>query len=507
MYGRSVSTPPAQLRQDQDAHLEEKDQTKLPRRNGFSLSALGKRMVSGFSFQKSHVPPKYNSNEARSMLYNRTSMSPNGDGFWLRRDSSVRLSEHFDGVNSKCISATSSFRGTTSLQGSATPSFRGTTSLQGSATPSFRGTTSLQGSATPSFRGTTSLQGLSYVASFNNDYERSSYKGLSLEQAAKVVSSSTIGSNHSSQISTGCDSPCEVFASFSDDSEESESPLFDPDLLDVFERALEQLPVPSDEATSTNDRNLAKSSSDESSFRQKASSEISNDGLHGGNNRRNRLSFGASEGFLGSLREKKETNIAKRILEGLIGNSRAKKDVTNLKKIVCSVTSEFDAKDPNSNLLEMFPLLCPPGGEHKVVLFFTSLRGIRKTYENCNSIRTALFGFSVKIDERDVSMHSDFKRELKDLFGKSVSLPRLFIKGRYVGGVEEVMQLNEDGVLAKLLEDLPRTSVRACEGCGDIRFIPCAKCNGSCKIVSHENNVMRCPRCNENGLVRCTICC
>ncbi|KAJ7567663.1 hypothetical protein O6H91_01G001200 [Diphasiastrum complanatum] len=486
MYGRSVSTPCVQPRQNTDGsggrwsktvdevfdafdttgrrHGPEKDDTKPLRRTTFSLSALGKRITSSFSFPKSQDPHNFNSNEARRTIYRRTATSASRDGLWRGSDSSIKIGEHLDSVNSKCISATTSFKGTR-------------------------------------------LQGLSYVASFTHEYERSSYKGFSLDQAAKVVSSSTISSKDGSPISIGCDSPCDVFASFSDGSEDSGTPWFDPDLLNVFERALEQIPGPFDNRTSTDE--IALSESTQSCFRQKVSCERSNDSLEmkGGGVRRNKLSVGNSEGFLGSFREKKEMNVAKKILEGLRGNSRAKKDVSSLKKLVSLVSTEFHKDNSNANLLERFPLLCPPGGEHKVVLFFTSLRGVRTTFENCHSIRMTLSGFRVKMDERDVSMHSDFKRELKDLLGKSVSLPRLFIKGRYVGGVEEVMLLNEDGVLRKLLEDVPRTAVGACDRCADVRFIPCSKCSGSCKIISHENKVVRCPRCNENGLERCTICC
>uniref|UniRef100_A0A0D9VWX4 Glutaredoxin domain-containing protein n=1 Tax=Leersia perrieri TaxID=77586 RepID=A0A0D9VWX4_9ORYZ len=44
---------------------------------------------------------------------------------------------------------------------------------------------------------------------------------------------------------------------------------------------------------------------------------------------------------------------------------------------------------------------CPPGGEHAVVLYTTSLRGVRKTFEDCATVRRLLEGLRVAFLERD----------------------------------------------------------------------------------------------------------
>lgn len=159
--------------------------------------------------------------------------------------------------------------------------------------------------------------------------------------------------------------------------------------------------------------------------------------------------------------------------------------------------------------LASYELKCPPGGEERVVLYSTSLRGIRQTFESCNNVRMILESFNVHVDERDVSMHAGFREELKALIGKPiVSVPRVFINGYYIGGAEEVIELHEDGLLLHLVETLPvQTSRQICDCCGGIRFVPCTECSGSCKILTHSTNkVTRCPYCNENGLIRCTLC-
>ncbi|KAF9594027.1 hypothetical protein IFM89_026879 [Coptis chinensis] len=89
--------------------------------------------------------------------------------------------------------------------------------------------------------------------------------------------------------------------------------------------------------------------------------------------------------------------------------------------------------------------------------------------------------------------------------------PRLFIKGRYIGGADAVVTLHEQGKLLQLLEGLPRDqSTSPCDGCGGMCFILCYNCNGSRKISpdgSDDGLSVQCPQCNENGLLVCPMCC
>ncbi|KAJ0232834.1 hypothetical protein HA466_0287420 [Hirschfeldia incana] len=166
---------------------------------------------------------------------------------------------------------------------------------------------------------------------------------------------------------------------------------------------------------------------------------------------------------------------------------------------------------------------CPSdgdGGDNRVVIYTTSLRGVRRTFEACNAVRAAIESYGVVVCERDVSMDRGFREELTRLMagegnGEPVLPPRVFVKGRYIGGAEEVMSLVEEGMLRDLLRGIPRKKDRGgggggcCDGCGGLRFLPCSDCNGSCKVVEGWGSdvvVVRCNRCNENGLVRCPIC-
>ncbi|PSR98098.1 Thioredoxin-like fold protein [Actinidia chinensis var. chinensis] len=171
-----------------------------------------------------------------------------------------------------------------------------------------------------------------------------------------------------------------------------------------------------------------------------------------------------------------------------------------------------ETRDPL--LITRDPLLdfeekCPPGGSDSVILYTTGLRGIRKTFEDCNSIRFLLESFRVLYFERDVSMHSEFREELWGTLGVKIVPPRLFIKGRYIGGAEAVLGLHERGELRLLLEGIPiDRSNGPCEGCAGFRFVVCFSCNGSHKAVSGDDGLSEeCPECNENGLIVCPICC
>lgn len=176
--------------------------------------------------------------------------------------------------------------------------------------------------------------------------------------------------------------------------------------------------------------------------------------------------------------------------------------LANIEKILAS------KRDP----LSEYPEKCPPGGADSVVIYTTSLQGVRRTYEDCNRVRAILELHRVAYDERDVSLHGGFLGELKELLAEEEvgpTVPRVFVKGRYVGEAEEVEELNDSGRLGRILSraGIERGVGRlGCPGCGGARFVPCLECGGSCKVVAEAGDKVRCPKCNENGLVHCPSC-
>eukprot|EP00249_Psilotum_nudum_P011177 c23012_g1_i1 orf=324-1958(+) len=266
--------------------------------------------------------------------------------------------------------------------------------------------------------------------------------------------------------------------------QDSNTQLFDPLIMATFPTALEL--DSEDQCHPADDSTLSQSSSDHTS----PSSE-----------RKSNTDSPDQSERAGDVWSSSENNLFDFKVEGKGGGNCGRKLSFSKVSPIDYDEMEFDGKES----LESFASICPPAGEEKIVLYFTSLRGVRKTYEDCSDLRLILQGMRLRVDERDVSMHSMFKEELADLLHKGVTVPRLFIKGRYIGDADKVKQMHEEGILAKLLEGLP-TSRKVCDGCGDMRFIPCITCNGSCKLITEDKELRRCPDCNENGLIMCPAC-
>ncbi|CAM0911136.1 unnamed protein product [Alopecurus aequalis] len=153
-----------------------------------------------------------------------------------------------------------------------------------------------------------------------------------------------------------------------------------------------------------------------------------------------------------------------------------------------------------------------------VVVYFTSLRGVRKTFEDGRAVHAILGFYGVRVDERDVSMHADFKDELRGLLHGGLALPRVFVRQeqwRDLGGVDDVRALHDAGELVHALEDCEPLGpdIAPCPGCGNMRFVPCYTCYGSCRVFTGDEDdslggtFEECSDCNEKGLIRCPVCC
>ncbi|CAN4117299.1 unnamed protein product [Withania somnifera] len=181
-----------------------------------------------------------------------------------------------------------------------------------------------------------------------------------------------------------------------------------------------------------------------------------------------------------------------------------------IKKMVAATSISRKARNSQEaeTMLELFEKKCPPDGENAVVIYTTTLRGIRKTFEDCNTARAILESNDTRVFERDISMHSVYKEELRGLMGKKeVKVPLVFVKGRLIGGADEMLKLEEEGKLGIILDGIPRAAA-ACNGCAGIRFVMCMDCNGSRKMLAKDGkSTVKCGECNENGLIQCPICC
>nr|XP_011469937.1 PREDICTED: uncharacterized protein At5g39865-like [Fragaria vesca subsp. vesca] len=144
--------------------------------------------------------------------------------------------------------------------------------------------------------------------------------------------------------------------------------------------------------------------------------------------------------------------------------------------------------------------------DRRVVIYYTSLRIVRRTYEDCKVVRSILRGFRVRIEERDLSMDTKFSDELQKLTGnRTLALPMVFICGICIGGVEEIRQLHESGDLKVMMQWLPEADSGPCDYCGGLKFVLCKICDGSHRIHC-GGEFIPCTTCNVNGLVMCQSC-
>ncbi|PSS09508.1 Thioredoxin-like fold protein [Actinidia chinensis var. chinensis] len=195
-------------------------------------------------------------------------------------------------------------------------------------------------------------------------------------------------------------------------------------------------------------------------------------------------------------------------------NSRKTPSIFHRVRVVNSLLRAWSTRLPHAppqiSAAPSQPPISLPGTENSVVVYFTSLRVVRSTFEDCRAVRSILRGFRVSIDERDVSMDSKYVTELQGILGyhnkAKMSLPRVFIGGRYFGGAEEIRQLHEAGELKKLVDGLPAADSGICGACGGYRFILCDECSGSHKCYSEKGGFRTCTACSENGLIRCPSC-
>lgn len=150
---------------------------------------------------------------------------------------------------------------------------------------------------------------------------------------------------------------------------------------------------------------------------------------------------------------------------------------------------------------------------HRIIVYTTSFRGVRSTFEDCKYVLLVLHNLRMKVDERDTYTHPAYITEMETKIGCSpCKLPQVFIGGKHIGSAAEVEELNESGELRTLLVDFPLKDTKAepCEVCGGYRFILCRKCGGSKNSTRNnftsEFRALKCIQCNHNGLEPCMKC-
>ncbi|CAA6667122.1 unnamed protein product [Spirodela intermedia] len=133
-----------------------------------------------------------------------------------------------------------------------------------------------------------------------------------------------------------------------------------------------------------------------------------------------------------------------------------------------------------------------PGREKAAVLYITSLGGVRKTFEDCNSMRLLLESLGMRFYERDVSRHLAYREELRRALG-GPARPRR-------------RRLGAAAAAPRGTAHLRQRRRRPCGGCGGFRFSVCPRCGGGGGRRWRCRRGGRCTGCNGNGLVVCGLC-
>uniref|UniRef100_A0A8C7Z120 Glutaredoxin and cysteine rich domain containing 1 a n=2 Tax=Oryzias sinensis TaxID=183150 RepID=A0A8C7Z120_9TELE len=151
----------------------------------------------------------------------------------------------------------------------------------------------------------------------------------------------------------------------------------------------------------------------------------------------------------------------------------------------------------------------------RIVIYTTSFRVVRTTFERCELVRKIFQNHRMKFVEKNIALDSEFGKELEQRcrrVGEPPSLPVVFIDGHYLGGAEKILAMNESGELRDLLTKIERVQQpQTCQTCGGFAFIPCPMCHGS-KMSVFRNcftdsfKALKCTSCNENGLQPCVSC-
>ncbi|KAG7273225.1 hypothetical protein CRUP_031532 [Coryphaenoides rupestris] len=129
----------------------------------------------------------------------------------------------------------------------------------------------------------------------------------------------------------------------------------------------------------------------------------------------------------------------------------------------------------------------------RIVIYTTSFRVVRTTFERCELVRKIFQNHSVKFVEKNIALDSDYGKDLEERckrVGEPPSLPVVFVDGHYLGRAQHH---------------------QPCQSCGGFAFIPCPMCHGS-KMSVFRNcftdsfKALKCISCNENGLQPCPSC-
>lgn len=143
--------------------------------------------------------------------------------------------------------------------------------------------------------------------------------------------------------------------------------------------------------------------------------------------------------------------------------------------------------------------------ESVVVLYSTTWQGNLKVFEDCNAVRMILRSVGASFDERNIHEHPEYEQQLKQNISTPIIVPTLWVKGRCMAGADNILQLYKKGILGSLLREAIPGSKAPCI-CRGGKFLICPLCKGRGRLVRLGEIASSCRHCSGTGLIKCTNC-
>lgn len=146
----------------------------------------------------------------------------------------------------------------------------------------------------------------------------------------------------------------------------------------------------------------------------------------------------------------------------------------------------------------------------KVVFYSTSSQTDVHAYEDSNAVRAILISLvGASFDEKSVSQHPEYEQELKSALNTPTALvPTVYVRGRFIAGVDNILNLYKKGALGSMLSDtlahgLKPTAPCICRGG---KFLICPVCKGKRRLARQGEDSVLCRHCSGTGLIKCPTC-
>ncbi|KAL0480495.1 glutaredoxin domain-containing cysteine-rich protein [Acrasis kona] len=88
----------------------------------------------------------------------------------------------------------------------------------------------------------------------------------------------------------------------------------------------------------------------------------------------------------------------------------------------------------------------------QVTVYLSSIASVRKTYNECKWVTDTLDKHRIKYEVVDLGITPEKRADMEKGSGKK-TVPQLFVGEKFIGGYEELEDLNENEVLKQTLID------------------------------------------------------